>query len=105
MMYDILKFFLYACSLNFSVLTFSFSFYVFIQALASTVQPDPTAPHYKYHDDPYLTPLSNVGKRSFALSKESGRKAAQWIRAQNSELFQHKVAYPAVQVVCCVLSL
>jgi pentatricopeptide repeat domain-containing protein 3 len=77
---------------------FSLNFDTFMQALASTVKPDPTAPHYKYHDDPYLTPLSNVGKRSFALSKESGRKAAQWIRAQNSELFQHKVSYPPVQV-------
>jgi len=67
--------------------------------LASTIQPDPTAPHYKYHDDPYLTPLSNVGKRSFALSKECGRKAAHWIRAQDPELFQHKVAFPPVQVI------
>jgi pentatricopeptide repeat domain-containing protein 3 len=70
-----------------------------MQALASTVKTDPTAPHYKYHDDPYLTPISNVAKRSFALSKESGRKAAQWIRAQNPELFQHKVAFPPVQVI------
>ncbi|KAJ4431515.1 hypothetical protein ANN_20113, partial [Periplaneta americana] len=68
-----------------------------LRVLASTVKPDPTAPHYKYHDDPYLTPQSNVGKRSFALSKESGRKAAQWIRAQNAELFQHKVAFPPVE--------
>lgn len=68
-----------------------------LKALAGTVKSDPTAPHYKYHDDPYLTPISNVAKRSFALSKESGRKAAQWIRAQNPELFQHKVAYPPVQ--------
>lgn len=68
-----------------------------LKALASTIKTDPTASHYKYHDDPYLTPLSNVGKRSFALSKESGRKAAQWILTQNSDLFQHKVAYPPVQ--------
>jgi hypothetical protein len=74
-----------------------------MQALASTVKSDPTAAHYKYHDDPYLTPVSNVGKRSFALSKESGRKAAQWIQAQNPELFQHKVAYPPVQVFIYLL--
>jgi hypothetical protein len=62
------------------------------------VQRDPNAAHYKYHDDPFLIPRSNVAKRSFALSKESGRKAAQWVRAQNPELFQHRVADPPVEV-------
>ncbi|PSN47240.1 Protein PTCD3 [Blattella germanica] len=41
--------------------------------------------------------MSNLAKRSFALSKESGRKAAQWIRAQHPELFQHKVAFPFIE--------
>lgn len=45
-----------------------------LQALASTVGRDPTAPHYKYHDDPYLIPMSNVAKRTYSLSKEAGRK-------------------------------
>ncbi|KAL1122507.1 hypothetical protein AAG570_002838, partial [Ranatra chinensis] len=67
-------------------------------ALASTVQRDPTAPHYKYHDDPYLIPYSNSSKRSYALSYEAGRKAAYWIRQQHADLFQHKVADPFIEV-------
>lgn len=41
----------------------------------------------RYHDDPYLIPLSNFRKRSYALSSEAGRKAAAWIRDQHAELF------------------
>lgn len=59
-----------------------------LRALSRTVGFDPTAGHYKYHDDPYLIPLSNVGKRSFALAMESGRKSAKFIRQQHSNLFQ-----------------
>jgi len=59
-----------------------------LRALSQTVGFDPTAAHYKYHDDPYLIPLSNVGKRSFALAMESGRKSAKFIRQQHSNLFQ-----------------
>ena len=59
-----------------------------LSALSQTVGFDPTAAHYKYHDDPYLIPLSNVGKRSFALAQESGRKSAKWIRQEHSNLFQ-----------------
>ncbi|CAB3235945.1 unnamed protein product [Arctia plantaginis] len=58
-----------------------------LQALASTVGPDPTAAHYKYHDDPYLIPLSNFRKRAYALSAEAGRKAAAWIRDEHANLF------------------
>ncbi|XP_041972653.1 protein PTCD3 homolog, mitochondrial-like [Aricia agestis] len=58
-----------------------------LQALASTVGTDPTAAHYKYHDDPYLIPLSNFRKRSYALSAEAGRKAAAWVRDEHAELF------------------
>lgn len=59
-----------------------------LRALSQTVGFDPTASHYKYHDDPYLIPLSNIGKRSFALAMESGRKSAKFIRQQHSNLFQ-----------------
>lgn len=51
-----------------------------LEALAATVSRDYTAAHYKFEDDPYLIPVSNSAKRSYALSKESGRKAARWIR-------------------------
>jgi hypothetical protein len=72
--------------------------FYFHQALASTVSRDISAPHYKYHDDPYLIPSSNVGKRTFALAKESGRKAAQWILQQHPELFDTSLAQPPVPV-------
>lgn len=59
-----------------------------LRALSQTVGFDPTASHFKYHDDPYLTPMSNVGKRTFALAMESGRKSAKWIRQRHHTLFQ-----------------
>lgn len=59
-----------------------------LQALADTVGRDPTAAHYKYHDDPFLMPYSDSDKRGFALAQEAGRKTAQWIKSQHSELFQ-----------------
>lgn len=68
-----------------------------LKALAGTVGRDTTGPHYKYHDDPYLTPCSNLTKRSYALSKESGRKAARWIRDQHPQLFTHRPEEPFVE--------
>lgn len=59
-----------------------------LKALSQTVGVDPTAAHYKYHDDPFLIPMSNMGKRTFALAQESGRKSAKWIRQENARLFQ-----------------
>lgn len=44
-----------------------------LHALSATVGFDPTAAHYKYHDDPFLIPQSNLSKRSHALSQEAGR--------------------------------
>ncbi|KMQ94849.1 protein ptcd3-like mitochondrial protein [Lasius niger] len=54
-------------------------------------------PHYKFHDDPYLTPLSKAQIRNYALAKESGKKAAMWIREEHRNLFQHKVADPEIK--------
>ncbi|XP_016943438.3 small ribosomal subunit protein mS39 [Drosophila suzukii] len=68
-----------------------------LQALAATVGRDHTAPHYKYHDDPFLIPMSNAAKRTYALSKESGRKAAKWIKEEHRELFMHQEAQPAIE--------
>lgn len=68
-----------------------------LKAISSTIQRDPTAAHFKYHDDPYLIPVSNFQKRAYALSQESGRKAAQWICNQHPELFNHKVAFPPIE--------
>ncbi|KAF4517193.1 hypothetical protein B566_EDAN005625 [Ephemera danica] len=67
-----------------------------LRALSSTVSRDITAPHYKYHDDPFLIPSSNIGKRTFALAKESGRKAAQWIHQQHGNLFDTTLAQPPI---------
>lgn len=79
---------------------FHFIWHLRSQALEKTVSRDPTAPHYKYHDDPYLIPMSNLSKRSYALSKESGRKAAMWILKEHANLFQHKHADPEIPVIC-----
>uniref|UniRef100_A0A8D9BDW6 Small ribosomal subunit protein mS39 n=1 Tax=Cacopsylla melanoneura TaxID=428564 RepID=A0A8D9BDW6_9HEMI len=69
-----------------------------LKALSHTIQQDPLAPHYKYHDDPFTIPVSNQEKRSFALAQESGKKAAQWIRATHADLFQHRVAEPFIEM-------
>ncbi|CAG0882465.1 unnamed protein product [Darwinula stevensoni] len=68
-----------------------------VAVLAGTIGKDYTAAHFKYHDDPYLIPASNISKRTFALAKESGRKAARWIRDHHQEFFQHKEAQPDIE--------
>ncbi|XP_017778840.1 PREDICTED: protein PTCD3 homolog, mitochondrial [Nicrophorus vespilloides] len=68
-----------------------------LRALESTVSRDPTATHYKYHDDPFLIPMSNMGKRTFAMAQEAGRKAAYWVREQHPDLFQHQEADPPIK--------
>ncbi|XP_037078403.1 protein PTCD3 homolog, mitochondrial-like, partial [Pollicipes pollicipes] len=65
-----------------------------LKALSSTVGRDVTSTHYKFHDDPYLVPGSNLDKRMFSLSREAGRNAARWVRDRNAELFEHQVAQP-----------
>ncbi|XP_050305305.1 protein PTCD3 homolog, mitochondrial [Anthonomus grandis grandis] len=69
-----------------------------LRALESTIQRDPTAAHYKYHDDPYLIPSNNLSKRSFAMAKEAGRKAAHWVRSENPELFNHRECEPPIDL-------
>ncbi|CAD7077516.1 unnamed protein product [Hermetia illucens] len=68
-----------------------------LNALSKTVGQDPTAAHYKYHDDPYLIPQSNLQKRIYAMAQESGRKAARWLRQEHRELFQHSEADPPIK--------
>lgn len=60
---------------------------------------DKGGPHYRYHDDPYLTPISTFERRMFSLSKESGRKAASWIKDSNPELFSHLRDDPVIKVI------
>jgi pentatricopeptide repeat domain-containing protein 3 len=66
-----------------------------LNALSKTVGHDFTAPHYKFHDDPYLIPTSNMSKRTFAMAQEAGRKAAKWIKQENSKLFQVRPLFSA----------
>lgn len=65
--------------------------------MASTIKRDPTAAHFKFHDDPFLIPVSNNAKRSYALAQEAGRKAAKWIKEEHADLFQHRNAEPFIQ--------
>lgn len=44
-----------------------------LKALESTITREPTAAHYKYHDDPYLLPMNNLAKRSYAMAQEAGK--------------------------------
>lgn len=59
-----------------------------LRALAGTVGRDPTAAHYKYHDDPFLIPYSENDKSGFALAQEAGRKTAQWIKREHASYFE-----------------
>ncbi|XP_066156302.1 small ribosomal subunit protein mS39 [Euwallacea fornicatus] len=69
-----------------------------LRALESTIKQDPTAAHYKYHDDPYLIPNNNIMKRSYAMAQEAGRKAAHWVRNENPELFNHRECDPPIEL-------
>lgn len=67
-----------------------------LEALASTLERDFTAAHYKFHDDPFLTPMSNLAKRTYALSKESGRMAARYFLEKYPHLFYRDDAEPKI---------
>ena len=60
-----------------------------LEALAGTVGKDFTAPHYRYHDDPWLIPWRLDSKRVYTLAKESGKNAAKYIMNQHPDLFHH----------------
>uniref|UniRef100_A0A8C7WI52 Small ribosomal subunit protein mS39 n=1 Tax=Oncorhynchus mykiss TaxID=8022 RepID=A0A8C7WI52_ONCMY len=67
-----------------------------LQALASTVNRDPTAPHYMFQDDPYLTPRTSAEFKLYSLSQESGRMAANHIVNKNPKFFQKDFAEPHI---------
>lgn len=58
-----------------------------LYTLSKTVGRDPTAVHFKYHDDPYLTPTSLYNREQYALSQEAGKQTAKWIKQQHAEYF------------------
>lgn len=67
-----------------------------LKALATTVNKDFTAPHYKYMDDPFLIPQSNINRRAYALSRESGRRAAKYFMDKFPQFFFRDDAEPKV---------
>ncbi|KAL0973945.1 hypothetical protein UPYG_G00213280 [Umbra pygmaea] len=67
-----------------------------LQALASTVNRDPTAPHYMFQDDPYLIPRTSAEFKLYSLSQESGRMAAKHIVNTNPKFFQKDFAEPHI---------
>lgn len=68
-----------------------------LKALASTIKKDYTASKYKYEDDPYFIPASSITKRAFALSKESGKKAARYFLEKYPELFLCHKSVPHIK--------
>ncbi|XP_055354345.1 protein PTCD3 homolog, mitochondrial-like isoform X1 [Paramacrobiotus metropolitanus] len=67
-----------------------------LETLASTVGRDPTAPHYRFMDDPYFIPTNNLNKRGMALSKESGRKAARYMIKKFPDIVEKPHAEPTI---------
>lgn len=65
-----------------------------LKVLSATVGRDPTMPHYKFHDDPFLIPESMYQRVQYAMAEESGRKAAKWIFNEHGALFN-------VSAGCC----
>ena len=64
-----------------------------LRALASCVGRDSTAPHYKYHDDPFLIPYNSIQKREYILSKDGGQRAARYVLEKHPELFEKNLIY------------
>ncbi|XP_053560241.1 pentatricopeptide repeat domain-containing protein 3, mitochondrial [Bombina bombina] len=67
-----------------------------LQALAHTVNHDPTAAHYRFQDDPYLIPRTSSEFRLYSLSKESGKNAAKYVFNTYPKLFENDVAEPHI---------
>ncbi|KAF4791331.1 Pentatricopeptide repeat domain-containing protein 3, mitochondrial [Turdus rufiventris] len=67
-----------------------------LQALASTVNRDPTAAHYMFQDDPFLMPRNAANARLYSVSKESGRNAAKYIIKNFPQYFDKTFAEPHV---------
>ncbi|XP_053735915.1 pentatricopeptide repeat domain-containing protein 3, mitochondrial [Synchiropus splendidus] len=67
-----------------------------LEALASTVNRDPTAYQYDFQDDPYLTPRTSSEYKMFLLSQESGRSAAKYFVNTNPKFFTKDFAEPHI---------
>lgn len=67
-----------------------------LEALASTVNRDPTAYQYQYQDDPYLSPRTSSEFTLYSLSQESGRAAAKYFINNNPKFFTKDFAEPHI---------
>ncbi|XP_056410369.1 pentatricopeptide repeat domain-containing protein 3, mitochondrial isoform X1 [Hyla sarda] len=67
-----------------------------LQALAYTVNHDPTAASYVFQDDPYLIPSTSTDYKLYSMSKESGKNAAKYIVNMYPNLFQKDIAEPHI---------
>ncbi|XP_027716256.1 pentatricopeptide repeat domain-containing protein 3, mitochondrial isoform X2 [Vombatus ursinus] len=67
-----------------------------LQALASTTQRDPTAAHYIFQDDPFLTPVTSSEARMFLLAKDSGKNAAKYVINTYPKFFEKDIAGPHI---------
>uniref|UniRef100_A0A8C5N6A3 Small ribosomal subunit protein mS39 n=1 Tax=Gouania willdenowi TaxID=441366 RepID=A0A8C5N6A3_GOUWI len=67
-----------------------------LEALASTVNRDPTAYPYQFQDDPYLSPRNNMEFKLFSLSQESGRAAAKYFVNNHPKFFTKDFAEPHI---------
>ncbi|XP_063781059.1 small ribosomal subunit protein mS39 [Pseudophryne corroboree] len=67
-----------------------------LQALAYTVNHDPTSAAYIFQDDPFLLPKSYIDCNIFSMSKESGKNAAKYILNMYPNLFQNDIAEPHI---------
>ncbi|XP_018423938.1 PREDICTED: pentatricopeptide repeat domain-containing protein 3, mitochondrial [Nanorana parkeri] len=67
-----------------------------LQALAYTVNHDPTSSSYVFQDDPYLLPKSSTDYLIYSTSKESGRNAAKYIMNMYPKMFERDIADPHI---------
>ncbi|CAJ0915829.1 unnamed protein product, partial [Mesorhabditis belari] len=65
-----------------------------LEALASTVGTDPTAPHFSFIDDPAMIPTTPGQKRNYYLAKELGRRAARQLAEEWPTLFAFDREFP-----------
>ncbi|XP_037116430.1 pentatricopeptide repeat domain-containing protein 3, mitochondrial [Syngnathus acus] len=67
-----------------------------LEALAMTVNRDPTAFPYQFQDDPYLSPRTAAEFKLFSLSQESGRSAAKYFVNNHPKFFTKDFAEPHI---------
>ncbi|XP_018525818.1 pentatricopeptide repeat domain-containing protein 3, mitochondrial [Lates calcarifer] len=67
-----------------------------LEALASTVGRDPTALHYCFQDDTYLSPKNASEFKYFTLAQESGKNAAKFFINNNPKFFTKDFAEPHI---------